>query len=131
MSQPPPDWGWGHRPPLSPPVSDTRIAAAAAFLLPALPTAPDRRDALPNALASPVLPAGQIDPTVCIEQAALKSLKYVPGPIDGVDGPNTAAARTHSMSEWGLQNVSAGSVDYWQTLGRALDGNKPSGSRPK
>lgn len=72
-----------------------------------------------------------VDPTVCIEQTALRSLKYDPGAIDGVDGPNTKAARSHFINDWGLAKVSADSIEYWRTLGKALDGNKPPATRGK
>ncbi len=76
-------------------------------------------------------PKLSMDPTICIEQAALRALKYDPGPIDGMNGPNTDAARAHFKNEWGLQKVSVDSVDYWQTLGKALEGSKPPASRSK
>lgn len=62
---------------------------------------------------------------VCVEQAALTIVGRSPGAIDGVDGPQTDAARRTFKQMWGVVDKVPISQEYVSALLKALKGSQP------
>lgn len=64
--------------------------------------------------------------TACVEQMALTLVGRSPGKIDGLEGPNTQAARQTFKLQWGIVDKRPISKEYVAALTKALRGIQPS-----